>query len=68
MDRDAEIEKEFIRQIAYKVHDKEFIIVALHQMSTNKERRELIEYLKENQEDKEQIKRKMFSIIVKNKI
>lgn len=68
MERDAEIEKEFIRQIAYKVHDKEFIIAALHQMSTNKERRELIEYLKENQADKEQIKRKMFSIIVKNKI
>lgn len=63
MERDAEIEREFVRQVASKVRDKEFIIAALHQMSTNKERRELIEYLKENQADKEQIKRKMFSII-----
>lgn len=63
MERDAGIEREFIRQIASKVHDKEFIIAALHQMSTNKERKELIEYLKENQADKEQIKRKMLSII-----
>ena len=66
MERDTEIEREFIEQVASKVHDKKFIIAALHQMGTNKERRELIEYLKTNQADKEQIKRKMFSIIVEN--
>ena len=63
MERDREIEKELIIELAIKVQDSEFIKYALNHMDSLNKKREFIQWLKSNSNaTKKEIERYMFFI------
>ena len=65
MRRDPEVEREFIRSIAMKVRNEEYIVAALHSMDSDEKRMALIKFLKENPDaGRREIDEKMFFLSI----
>lgn len=69
MKRDPEVERKFIKSIAMKVRNEEYIVAALHSMDSDEKRITLIEFLKDNPDaGMREIDEKMFFLSICSKL